>query len=235
MTSRACMHAHALLIDHLPRMHACPCTRAHRYVIVLLGAWRALAVGTLHAYHSVRVELVMTTGLSLQASGELMAMSDAMALLLFLPLSLLPRYFGLRPLLVVAPLVGLASSLALLPSIADYTGVPDDDAPHHASAPPRDGPTWVQRGALLALSSVEVASPIIPLALVPAAAGSDELGAAYGTIEVLFACFQMALTLMLGAVRKLGGGFGGALCLTAAGFAAAVAVALPLIARTARG
>ena len=148
-----------------------------------------------------------------------MATTDLLAMLLLGALGpLVTRRVGLRPLLVGAPLLGLAACLVLIEqrlSRQDDRYVP-------------------QAAALLVLSLIEVVTPILPLALVPAAAG-DVLGTAYGTIEFMFACVQMALSLSLGFIRSHEqGGFLGALCLPSAGFVAATLVALPLMARAGR-
>ena len=237
------------------------------YVVLLLGAWRALAVGTLHAYHSVRIALVMSTfeydeysaddagGFSASSSaaasasasasssssssfssssssssssqqraneeaGALMATTDLVAMLLLGALGpWVTRRVGLRPLLMCAPLLGLAACLVLIEQQLSR----------------RNGRGPPQMASLLLLSLIEVVTPILPLALVPAAAG-DVLGTAYGTIEFMFASVQMAITLSLGAIRSHeDGGFLGALCLTSAGFVAATLVALPLMARGAAG
>ena len=80
-------------------------------------------------------------------------------------------------------------------SSRNIAGLGKDDA--HANLPAISIPVRV---ALLVLSIAEIASPIVPLALVPAAAG-DVLGAAYGTIEGMFALAQMSIALLLGVVR----------------------------------
>jgi hypothetical protein len=205
----------------LERMSQLLVPRQQWVVIVLLGAWRALAIGTLHAYHAVRIALATSAhgerSVATQEAGAFMAGADTFALVALVPLGLAVRYTGLRPMLLLAPLVGLATCLVLLQ--------------HKLADPPTDF-TWVQKGAVLALSLLEFASPIIPLALVPAAAG-DVLGAAYGTIEGMFACVQLFITLMLGVLRSHEEGrFVGALCLLSAGFGGAALTALPLMART---
>lgn len=298
----------------LARMAAKLLPAMQREVVVLLGAWRALTVGTLHAYHSVRVELVVSGGnMSVQQAGALIASTDAMAMALLVPLSLLPRWIGLRPLLILMPLLALAAAVVLIVEVtssgaggvglgrmmasSDFTrnadawggaqqahaqlaavqlahaqlvhaqsasfsadhlhgfidlhkGLPADDTSGGGAG--ADAYAWggnsteaggafettvispiIIRAALLVIAIAEIASPIVPLALVPAAAG-DVLGAAYGTIEVMFALTQMCIALLLGVVRS-SWGFTGALVLICSGFAAAIAVSLPLMARTKAG
>ena len=230
--------------------------RQHWYVIVLLGAWRALTVGTLHAYHSVRIELVMSAVIAPndkaanQQAGALMASCDTFAMIMLLSLGgLVTRHIGLRPLLVCAPLCGLASCIVLFQHatcchaagakehnlLASDVGSDASDVGGDASSAEdvhEFGP--LQISALLMLSLIEIVSPIVPLALVPAAAG-DVLGAAYGALEFMFQMCQMAITLSLGVMRsREEGGFTGALKLVAAGFTAATLIALPLMARTKR-
>ena len=233
-----------------PASHPWSVPTQHWSVILLLGGWRALAVGTLHSYHSVRIELVMqiSTRLSLREAGALMASTDAAAMGLLACLCLLPRLTGqevpLRPLLVWIPLLSLAAMAILLcyckgevigwPSEAalasnstdveasNSTGLATTRASAapavvlgHASkdlglnlglradvwaglvngsaaaatlpaaaaglsppVPPPGlpttshgiGPGLVARASLLVLSSIEIVAPIVPLALVPAAA-----------------------------------------------------------------
>ena len=107
----------------LERMAELLLPRQHLTVVILLGAWRALAVGTLHAYHSVRIELVMSTYTDAashsqranEEAGALMATTDLLAMLLLGALGpLVTRRVGLRPLLVGAPLLGLAACLVLI-------------------------------------------------------------------------------------------------------------------------
>ena len=56
--------------------------------------------------------------------------------------------------------------------------------------------------------------------------------AADGTIEVLFICAQLTLTLLVGVLREATASFAGALALMLTGFAAAAAVSWPLAALT---
>ena len=157
-----------------------------------------------------------------------MATMDAMALLAMVPLCLLPRVTGMRPFLVGLPLLGLAATTVLLAARGDGVIFAVHDY-HH------DDPGHEHRlglhvyVSLFTLSLIEIVAPIIPLALVPTAAG-DVLGAAYGTIEGMLSGAQVAIAILLGVVRH-GWGFTGALWLTTGGFFAAFVTSLPLMAR----
>ena len=67
-------------------------------VVAMLGLWRALQVGALHAYHSVRIEmLVQLRGIKVTEAGSFFALSDVIALALLPLLALLSRRTRLRP------------------------------------------------------------------------------------------------------------------------------------------
>ena len=160
-----------------------------------------------------------------------MASMDAMAMLAMVPLCLLPRVTGMRPLLVALPLLGLAAATVLL--VARGDGVLYAVHDYHHDDPGHEHSLGLHVNmALFTLSLIEIVAPIIPLALVPAAAG-DVLGSAYGTIEGMLSGAQVAIALLLGVVRH-GWGFMGALWLTSAGFLAAFVTSLPLMARAAK-
>ena len=199
-----------------PSALAAGCARAPGAALsaaALLALWRALQVGSLHAYHSVRVALLTSSGLHLADAGAFFASTDALALGLLPLLYGFGRVGGTRPLLALCPLVSLAAAAALLGAPVGVGGAVSGSA----------------RIALGALSVVELVSPILPLALMPANADA-RLGAAYGLMEVLLVATQVALTLFLGVVRTTSG-FAGALALVSGGFAAAAAVLVPLLAR----
>ena len=199
-----------------PSALAAGCARAPGAALsaaALLALWRALQVGSLHAYHSVRVALLTSSGLHLADAGAFFASTDALALGLLPLLYGFGRVGGTRPLLALCPLVSLAAAATLLGAPVGVGGAVSGSA----------------RIALGALSVVELVSPILPLALMPANADA-RLGAAYGLMEVLLVATQVALTLFLGVVRTTSG-FAGALALVSGGFAAAAAVLVPLLAR----
>ncbi len=224
-------------------------------VVVLIGAWRAVEVGTLHAYHAVRVELLVSRGLTLTAAGSLVATNDALAMLA-LPLACaLSRLTGLRPLLLATSLLSLAAAVLLAHSHAaaaapdapgagagmGVKGRLDQPLPSNAAssdtAGAADGGDGAADGigagtaaAAFILSLMEVSAPVIPLALLPANASS--LGTAYGAIEVMFVVSQLTITLLVGVLRQSSHSFDGALGLMWGGFAAAFAVAMPLAAHT---
>mmetsp|Transcript_32021 Transcript_32021/g.83807 ORF Transcript_32021/g.83807 Transcript_32021/m.83807 type:complete len:396 (-) Transcript_32021:879-2066(-) len=173
-------------------------------VVVLIGLWRALAVGTLHAYHSIRIKFMQSRGLVLTQAGSLFATYDGIGILLLPAICLLTRRTGLKPMLSLLPLLTIAAMLCLL--FTSGSGVAVD-------------------AALLTISIIEVFAPIIPLALLPA--NARKLGAAYGAIEVMMITLQMMIVLLLGIVRTESG-YTGAFLLLTGSCAAAVVVSLPL-------
>ena len=190
--------------------------------VLVIGLWRALQVGTLHAYHSIRVEFVISLGgLSLIDAGGLFAKNDAIAMVLLPALALLTRYATLRLLALVIPFISLAALTCFaLNSWSRGHGVDiADDA--------------VPRVELLILSVLEVASPVIPLALLPARRGgtASNLGSAFGIIETLFIAYQIVIVMLLGAVRRASGqasDFHGPVAVLSCGFAGACAVSAVL-------
>ena len=81
--------------------------------VILIGLWRALEVGTLHAYHSIRIELAITVSpISLVDAGTLFARNDTLAIAALPIMYLLGRMVGLRALLVAVPLLSVAAILA---------------------------------------------------------------------------------------------------------------------------
>ena len=83
----------------------------------------------------------------------------------------------------------------------------------------------VTSAALLVIAAAELFTPIVPLALMPINTG--KLGSAYGRGEALFAAVQVAIALLLGAVRTFWG-FPGAMAIIMGGMTLAFAVAAPL-------
>ena len=203
-------------------------------VVFLLGLWRALQVGTLHAYHSVRIQLLVSSGDDVEDAGDLFASYDALAIVILPLLCGLTRLTGLRPLLACAPLLSLTAAAMLAGSTIYNPGSISLPFWHTTSNSKRSDSGSVAAGAqLLTLSIMEISAPIIPLAMLPANAG-ELLGAAYGAVEAMFIVFQMCIKLLLGFVRSASG-FSGALALMSGGFVAALLVSLPLIAQAAEG
>lgn len=175
-------------------------------VIIMIGLWRALAVGTLHAYHSIRIKLMQSRGLPLVYAGAMFATYDTIGIVLLPAIALLCRCTGLKPMLAVVPIVTIIATLVLALSKGDDLAA---------------------RSSLLVMSVMEVYVPIIPLAMLPANAGSG-LGRAFGAIEVMFISTQMAVVFVLG-VARTAGGYPGAFVVMAVGFVSALTVSLPAI------
>eukprot|EP00438_Fugacium_kawagutii_P023000 Skav214371 [mRNA] locus=scaffold822:50736:60880:+ [translate_table: standard] len=150
-----------------------------RQAIWLLGVWRALLLGLLHAFQSVTNDFLVSRGKTYTQAGSIVAVNQLTAMGL-MPLVALGGYSaGLRPTLVVIsflPLLG-ASSLALLPN-----------------AP------FVLEGGLLAIAIASTMMPVLPLVLVPA--NSRNCGKSFGLLDSLFGLGQAIFTVALGALRQ---------------------------------
>ena len=174
-------------------------------MVFLIGLWRALAVGTLHAYHSIRIKFMQSRGLPLTEAGALFAANDGIGITLLPLMAILCRLVGLKPMLAILPVVMSGATIALFSR--------GTDLPVGA--------------ALLVLSVMEVFVPIVPLAILPANA-SRGLGAAFGVIEVMFITTQMAVVFVLG-IARTASGYPGAFGVMIGFFTAALAVSLPAI------
>ena len=175
------------------------------YVVFIIGLWRALAVGTLHAYHSIRIKFMQSRGLPLTEAGALFAEYDGIGIAMLPLIAILCRLVGLKPMLAIVPVVTIGATIALF-----YRGS-----------------EVLERGALLLLSVMEVFVPIIPLAILPANA-SRGLGAAFGVVEVMFITIQTAVVFVLG-IARTASGYPGAFVVMIGFFAAALAASLPAI------
>ena len=200
--------------------------------VLLVGLWRAFEIGTLHAYHSIRIEMMLTLRtLSLVDAGALFARNDTLAPFLLPVFVLISPVVGLRSLLVAVPTLSLGA-LALLTI--------DATSPAGSCSVP-----ITLFGILMSL--LECGAPIIPLALLPrlsdeaesrpvprgsldaaVASSSDQLGVAYGAIETLFTLTQITLTMLLGMLRGVNGpqSFAGPISLMAGGFMSAGVVSV---------
>ena len=201
--------------------------------LILLGLWRAFEVGTLHAYHSVRIELAMSAcNASLVDAGGIFAKNDVIAMILLPLLALAAKWVGFRsssPLLIAVPLVSLGGTVSLMLHPGSTAGLE----------------AVATRAGLLCMSILEVGAPIIPLALLSRVrevsssretvgdpgAGTRRLGTAYGTVESLFITAQVMIIMLLGVVRAHAGpgDFVAPLSLMCGGFAAAAAMAYLLV------
>ena len=181
-------------------------------VILLIGLWRSLAVGTLHLYHSIRIKFMESRGMDLPEAGAYVAASDGVGIVVAPLLAALCRFTGLKPMIALVPVVA-GGGISLLHRLnADFPPVDVD----HSS---------VRLGVLL-LSAMEVFVPILPLALLPANAG--QLGSAYGAVEIIFIAVQMAEHFALGLVR-VRYGYRGAFWLILGGFAAVLLASVPVL------
>lgn len=200
-------------------------------VALLLGSWRAFAVGTLHAYHSVRVKLVVSWGVSSVGAGARCAYNDAVAMLILPFLAVVGTYTGLRAALFLVPLSTIMITAVLLhhaESLAVVAAPLGDAAARGAPPAGSDTIDVATAVALGAMSVMELVTPIIPLALLPS--NTRKLGSAYGSIEAIYIGVQTSIALLLGFARTLAD-FPGALVLLLLGFSAALLISLPLLSR----
>jgi hypothetical protein len=89
-----------------------------------------------------------------------------------------------------------------------------------------DGDGVFVREAFVILAVLEVALPILPLALLPA--NAKKLGVAYAVNEIMFITIQMAIVLLLGLSRDESG-YPAALCVVMASFAGVAVVSLAIV------
>ena len=89
--------------------------------VVLIGVWRALAVGTLHGYHSIRVSYLESRGLRLTEAGDRLASYDGFGIVLLPAFALLCRFTGLKPMFLLAPTLTIAAFEVLLRIDGDGT------------------------------------------------------------------------------------------------------------------
>ena len=176
--------------------------------VMLIGLWRALLVGTLHAYHSVRIELAASLGnLSILDAGALFATNDGIAMLLLPLLAVLSRFTGLHLLALVTPFISLAAITLFMFNASDEPFIGTILASDGGHTNSMSGQlNLAARAELLIMSILEVGAPVIPLALLPVskrgASARGRLGSAYGIIETLFIACQICIIMLLGVVRN---------------------------------
>lgn len=192
------------------RVWALPCTMSASYdccgncgheklqsekAIWLLGTWRGLLLGVLHAFQSFTNDLLVSTGRNHKEAGSVVAVNQMIALLL-MPLVAFSGYFiGLRVMLVVISLLPFFGTLALLAA-----------------------PSLLLEAGLLAIATAATVMPVLPLVLVPA--NSRSCGKSFGLLDSLYGLGQATVTVAIGALREEGG-FEAALPFLAAAFASA--------------
>ncbi|CAK9088243.1 unnamed protein product [Durusdinium trenchii] len=153
-----------------------------RKTIWLLGIWRALLLGLLHAFQSVTNDFLVGLGKTHMEAGSVVAMNQLLAMGL-MPLVAFGGYFvGLRCTLVVISLLPFLGALllAFLPTV----------------------PLVLEAG-LIAIAIASTVMPVLPLVLVPA--NSRSCGKSFGLLDSLFGFGQAIFTIGLGELRKAGG------------------------------
>jgi len=147
-----------------------------------LSLWKALEVGSLHSFRTIKNALVVSLGETATGAGILLGTYQTIGLLALLPAGILFDVAGRR-----AVVLGLSWSLAFAFLLLSFMSLP--------------GVVW--KASLLVVSVAEVLLPVLPLALVPEYC--EPIGTSYGVLETSFSMAQVLLTIATGFMRKTGG------------------------------
>jgi len=153
-------------------------------VIGLLSIWKALIMGALHSFRTIKNGLVVSLGVSKVQAGSLIGTNQMISLVVLPVIGVLSDIFGRRFLIVFMSWSVATSAVAL----------------SMASSLPQD--SWV--GALFVFSLSSVVVPVVALSLVRDNSNRS-LGRAFGLLETLFSLAQVIFTVALGALREAGG------------------------------
>lgn len=149
--------------------------------IILLGVWRALILGTLHAFGTVYNGLLMSyCGLSQVAAGTLVGTNESIALCILPMVGIISDVVGRRALMCWLSWLTLGAVVVL--------------------AFAQDLPTTAWSGATFVIAVTGTVMPVLPLALVPANS-ERSLGTSYGALESLTGALQVFLTLAIGFIK----------------------------------
>eukprot|EP00933_Yihiella_yeosuensis_P074401 TRINITY_DN8331_c0_g1_i1.p1 TRINITY_DN8331_c0_g1~~TRINITY_DN8331_c0_g1_i1.p1 ORF type:complete len:535 (+),score=45.60 TRINITY_DN8331_c0_g1_i1:74-1678(+) len=179
-------------------------------IIILLGLWRAIVLGILHAFRTVKNGLLCSYGMSKVSAGEVVGANQTLALL-FLPLvAMLADFSGRRALLVLTSFMACCATMVL----------------SNVSAMPFLPKTASLVGALFLISLANLLVPALALSLVP---GNSQrsLGRSYGMLEAIFGSAQFVFLMGIGYLRELGG-FDYAMVLVQAALGVGVLVSIAL-------
>lgn len=150
-----------------------------------LSLWKALEVGSLHSFRTVKNALLVSLGETVSEAGIFLGTYQGFALLILPLAGVLFDIAGRR-----AIVLGLSWSLALASLILSFG----------QSLP---AATW--KASLLVVSVAEVLLPVLPLSLVPRYCGETAVGTSYGLLESSFSLAQVLLTVAVGFIREAGG------------------------------
>jgi hypothetical protein len=231
-----------------------PPVRLWASAVVALSVWRGLAIGSLHALKPVLIAMLVSVGASTVDAGGVIAINYALALIAYLLLAFMSSVGKLRWCLVALPALGLLAFVTMLfevqrhgagdpgsgavpntipPLVPAAAGAAADQnssslahATHAGRVHAAINPFF--RAALLGVALVAAASPVVPLALVPANTGDHGLG--YGVLESIFEGSEIILSLLIGVCRSAGG-FSATLILLIGAFAGALLVGARLVTR----
>lgn len=159
------------------------CMRGLR-LIMLISLWRALVLGTMHAFGTVYNGLLVSYGLTPMAAGSLIGTSECIALCVLPIVGVVSDVIGSRGLIFVFSWLTLVAAVVL----AFGQALPD----------------WAWVGATFAIGLSGTVVPVLPLALVPANS-ERSLGRSYGVLETVGSAAQVLLILSLGFIKSAGG------------------------------
>lgn len=152
--------------------------------IWLISLWKALVMGTLHSFRTVQNGLVTEYYDSPVQAGDIVGWTQTIALCTSPVLVLVAGCAGRRALIV------RTSWLAAIGGVI-FTLAPDVPKP-------------IFFGALLSVASASIVVPVLALSLVRISS-SRALGWSFGVLESIISFAQVAITLIAGVLREVGG------------------------------
>jgi hypothetical protein len=156
-----------------------------KWVGRLLVTWAAITVGSLHALASITNGLVVSFDVSPLTAGNVVAQSQALALILLPVVGFLGDFLGRRLLLVITSALALGACLTLTAAtIVHFL-------------------TFAWKISLFSLGIAGVLGAVLPLALIPQ--NLPKVAMAYGVLDTVKSLTQMLLMLVFGKLRERGG------------------------------
>lgn len=205
----------------------CKAIRAKRWRarqnVLLMGCWRATGVGLFHAFSSITSGVLGAHGLSIIASGSLMAVLNGVSILALPVVAGCSALLGMRSMLSATSMMLVGSVLALL--VAHVAEGPHSlwSAEGGATGDSPSPLMWLlPRLGLLGLYAGSVGGPVIPLVLIPASTKS--LGPAYGMFDSMSHAGQALLTVLQALVLEHYS-YTGAIVMLAVGLSCSLAIA----------
>jgi hypothetical protein len=156
-----------------------------KWVGRLLVSWAAISVGSLHALASITNGLVVSFGASPITAGNVVAQSQALALILLPVVGFVGDFVGRRLLLVLTSALALGACLTLSAGTVVHL------------------PVFAWKISLFSLGIAGVLAPVLSLALIPQ--NLPKVAMAYGVVDTVKSLVQMLLMLVFGQLRERGG------------------------------